>query len=193
MSSETYTHAREKILWQRYRKSILFYILYTCRNTAIAVTRSNKHVYTWTGPLLSIHSKAYTFGSLYSMVHYSIVSDTTPLKDVSQKCCIRTNTVFTPSKYSDTSTPYHTCSKNWTSTIYYQMLCLKIAGWVADEIPNSAASHLGLHCLLRPVCPNTYSKYSMYRLYRKVKCIYGHFPTQSIHIISIFICSSVGV
>ena len=24
---------------------------------------------------------------------------------------------------------------------------------------RSAASHLGLHCLLRPVCPNTYSKY----------------------------------
>ena len=44
------------------------------------------------------------------------------------------------------------------------MLCLKIAGWVAnsvdsDETPPSAASHLGLHCLLRPVCPNTYGKY----------------------------------
>ena len=23
-----------------------------------------------------------------------------------------------------------------------------------DETPHSAASHLGLHCLLRPVCPN---------------------------------------
>ena len=22
-----------------------------------------------------------------------------------------------------------------------------------DEMPHSAASHLGLHCLLRPVCP----------------------------------------
>ena len=44
------------------------------------------------------------------------------------------------------------------------MLCLKIAGWVAnsvdpDETPRSAASHLGLHCLLRLVCPNTYGKY----------------------------------
>ena len=28
-----------------------------------------------------------------------------------------------------------------------------------DETPRSAASHLGLHCLLRPVCPNTYDKY----------------------------------
>ena len=44
------------------------------------------------------------------------------------------------------------------------MLCLKIAGWVAnsvdpDETPSSTASHLGLNCLLRPVCPNTYGKY----------------------------------
>ena len=30
-----------------------------------------------------------------------------------------------------------------------------------DETPLSAASHLGLHCLLRPVCPNTYSKYGI--------------------------------
>ena len=25
-----------------------------------------------------------------------------------------------------------------------------------DQTPHSAASHLGLHCLLRPVCQNTY-------------------------------------
>ena len=66
-------------------------------------------------------------------------------------------------KYSDTSTPYHICSKMWTSTIHYPMLCLKIAGWVANSVdpdgtPRSAASHLGLYCLLRPVCPNTYGK-----------------------------------
>ena len=46
------------------------------------------------------------------------------------------------------------------------MLCLNIAGRVAnsvdhDETPRSAASHMGLHCLLRPVCPNTYGKYDM--------------------------------
>ena len=67
-------------------------------------------------------------------------------------------------KYLDTSTPYHICSKIWTSTIHYPMLCLKIAGRVAnsvdpDETPRSAASHLGLYCLLRPVCPNIYGKY----------------------------------
>ena len=44
------------------------------------------------------------------------------------------------------------------------MLCLKIAGRVAnsvepDEMLYSAASHLGPHCLLRPVCLNTYGKY----------------------------------
>ena len=41
------------------------------------------------------------------------------------------------------------------------MLSLKIAGCVAnnvdpDETPRFAASHLGLHCLLRPVCSITY-------------------------------------
>ena len=66
-------------------------------------------------------------------------------------------------KYLDTLTPYHICSKIWTRTIYYPILCLKIAGWVAnsvdpDEMLHSAASHLGLHCLLRPVCPNIYGK-----------------------------------
>ena len=28
-----------------------------------------------------------------------------------------------------------------------------------DETLRSATSHLGLNCLLRPVCPNTYGKY----------------------------------
>ena len=31
-----------------------------------------------------------------------------------------------------------------------------------DETPRSAASHLGLYCLLRPVCPNIYGKYGIY-------------------------------
>ena len=31
-----------------------------------------------------------------------------------------------------------------------------------DEMPHSVASHLDLHCLLRPVCPNTYGKYDIY-------------------------------
>ena len=70
-------------------------------------------------------------------------------------------------KYSDTSTPYHTCSKIWTCTIYYLLLCQKIAGWVAnsvdfDEMPHSVASQLGLHYLLSPVCPNTYDKYGIF-------------------------------
>ena len=76
-------------------------------------------------------------------------------------------------KYLDTSTLDHSCSKIWTSTIYYSMLCLKIAGWIAssvdpDETPHSAASHLGLHSLLRPVYPNTHSKYSILLLPHEV-------------------------
>ena len=62
------------------------------------------------------------------------------------------------SQYSDTSTLYHTCPTISTSTIYYPMLCLKIAGWVA----NSVDPDLGLHCLLRHVYPNTYGKYDNY-------------------------------
>ena len=57
------------------------------------------------------------------------------------------------------------------------MLCLKIAGWVAnsvdpDETPRSAASHLGLYCLLRPVCPNTYGKYGTYDIVPHWKRVY---------------------
>ena len=71
------------------------------------------------------------------------------------------------------STPYHICSKIWTSTICYPILCL--AGWVANSVdpdetprsaasydtPHSVASHLSLHCLIRPVCPNTYGEYGI--------------------------------
>ena len=38
------------------------------------------------------------------------------------------------SKYTDTSTLNHTCSKNWTSPLYNPMLCLKLAGWVANSV-----------------------------------------------------------
>ena len=72
-------------------------------------------------------------------------------------------------KYSDTSAPNHTFSKSWTITIFYPILCLNIAGGLTisvdpDETSLSAASHLGLHCLLRPVCPNTYVKYGKPRM-----------------------------
>ena len=35
------------------------------------------------------------------------------------------------SKYMDTSLPYHTCSKLWTSLVYCQLTYLRTAGWVA--------------------------------------------------------------
>ena len=43
------------------------------------------------------------------------------------------------------------------------MLCLKIPGCVANSVDpdDSAASHLGLHCLLLPDCLNTYDKYEI--------------------------------
>ena len=31
-----------------------------------------------------------------------------------------------------------------------------------DQTPRSREYDLGLHCLLRPVCPNTYGKYGIY-------------------------------
>ena len=39
------------------------------------------------------------------------------------------------------------------------MLCLKVAGGVANSVDHDETSHLGLHCLLRPVCSNTYNNY----------------------------------
>ena len=46
---------------------------------------------------------------------------------------------------------------------YSPLVCRHLTGWVAnsedpDEMPHFSASHLGLHCLLRTVWPNTYSK-----------------------------------
>ena len=80
-------------------------------------------------------------------------------------------------KYLDILPPYHTYPKIGTSAIYYLLLCLQNAGWVAnsadpDETPRSAASHLGLHCFLRLVCPNTYniygSRYYAFDIFRRV-------------------------
>ena len=78
--------------------------------------------------------------------------------------------------FSDTSTPYHNCFKIWTCAIYSPMLCLKFAGWVSnsvdpDETLRSAGSHLGLNCLLRVVCPNTYGKYGRLKC-KNIRFIY---------------------
>ena len=48
--------------------------------------------------------------------------------------CIQVSIHHIYPKYSDTSPAYHTCSKILTSTIYYPMLCLKIAGWMANSV-----------------------------------------------------------
>ena len=82
-------------------------------------------------------------------------------------------------KYLDTSTPYHTCSIIWTSTIYYipDVVSKKIAGWVANSVhpekmPRSWLSHLGLHCLLKPVCPNTYGQYDNLTSHMNIKGVH---------------------
>ena len=36
--------------------------------------------------------------------------------------------------YLNKPTPYHIYSKIWTSTIYYRLLCLNIAAWVANSV-----------------------------------------------------------
>ena len=60
-------------------------------------------------------------------------------------------------KYPDILTPYHTCPKILNKSFYWLS---KNAGLMEnsadpDQTPRSAASDLGLHCLLRHVCPNT--------------------------------------
>ena len=58
------------------------------------------------------------------------------------------------------------------------MLCLKIAGWVANSVdpadmPHSVASHLGLHCLLKLLYPNTYGIYgTIYHTWVKFEQLY---------------------
>ena len=69
-------------------------------------------------------------------------------------------------KYS-TSQFFITLGLKFECTIYYPLLCLKIAEWVAnsvdpDEMSCSVVSHLGLHCLLRPVSPNTVYMYVVF-------------------------------
>ena len=52
--------------------------------------------------------------------------------------------------------PYDTCPTIWKTCSTTQI----IAGWVANPVDSDQTSHfvasdLGLHWLLRPVCPNT--------------------------------------
>ena len=119
--------------------------------------RNKKNINTIFGLEKSILSRAMRHHTLWNLIFVTTL--------FAQICLSKYYRIYP--KYSDTSTPYHICSKIWTSTIHYPMLCLKIAGWVAnsvdpDETPRSAASHLGLYCLLRPVCLNTYGKYGIF-------------------------------
>ena len=60
--------------------------------------------------------------------------------------------------YLDTLTPYHT--RFWTKSIWLPVDLIKIC-WIDGKqgrpwSAHSVTSDLGLHCLLRPVCPNTW-------------------------------------
>ena len=68
--------------------------------------------------------------------------------------------IFT--KYWNTLFPYHTCPKIFDC----QLIHLGNAGRVANsaetnQMPHSAASDLGLHCLLRPLCSSVVPIFSM--------------------------------
>ena len=57
-------------------------------------------------------------------------------------------------KSSDILSPNRTCTKILTSPFYYLSMCLNNSWIVAnsvdpDQTPRSAASDLGLHCLLK--------------------------------------------
>ena len=67
-------------------------------------------------------------------------------------------------KYSGSITPDHTYSKICTSLLYYLSECLKTGGRMANSVdpyqtPRSAASDLGLQCLLGHVYVHISSKY----------------------------------
>ena len=52
----------------------------------------------------------------------------------------------------------------WSLPFYSPLMGLKTAEWLANSVTlhqtqNSAVSHVGLHCLLRPVCHHTEGKY----------------------------------
>ena len=57
--------------------------------------------------------------------------------------------------YLDTFTFYHYCPKILNTSISFLKFVERVANSVdPDQTPRSAASDLGLHCLLRSVCPN---------------------------------------
>ena len=64
-------------------------------------------------------------------------------------------------KYLDTLTPYHACPKILSSSFYCLMIGLKNIGHMTTSVDpntNTVVSGLGLHCLLRSVCFNTWGK-----------------------------------
>ena len=76
-------------------------------------------------------------------------------------------------EYGDTLTPYHTCSII-RKGFCHNLMCLKITEQLVnsvdpDQTLHSAVSDIGLHCLLRLVCPNT-SGYVLGQTYLSNRC-----------------------
>ena len=76
-------------------------------------------------------------------------------------------------EYGGTLTPYHTCSII-RKGFCHNLMCLKITEQLAnsvdpDQTLHSAVSDIGLHCLLRLVCPNT-SGYVLGQTYLSNRC-----------------------
>ena len=49
--------------------------------------------------------------------------------------------------------------KNLNQSISLPAKVSNITGWIAKSVEPDGASGQGLHCLLRPVCPNTEGKH----------------------------------
>ena len=85
------------------------------------------------------------------------------------------NCIYT--EYGDTLTPYHTCSII-RKGFCHNLMCLKITEQLTNSVDpyqtlhsavHSAVSDIGLHCLLRLVCPNT-SGYVLGQTYLSNRC-----------------------
>ena len=75
------------------------------------------------------------------------------------KCRQQSSTYCIYPRYLDNITPYHNSTKLWTSLFYpllmYLWITARVANCLDPQEGHSAASHLDLHRLPNPVCPNT--------------------------------------
>ena len=63
------------------------------------------------------------------------------------------------SKNWDTLNYYRDCPTNGIVGFYSAILCSKDADTITNRVDTEEQSDLGLHCLLRPICPNISNYY----------------------------------